>query len=414
VIDRYQQWIFLFVGWALKAPPGTVARERIGDFWAALSEHPGAGKARICEAMDALGFFFGHLRREAGLLFLPDGRDEADVETPPQAPDGNESGFSRPNPSLRIRGARAEGPPSTEALSSRQLSRYLPEGTLPDEPDIRSNIPTRDISRREGPTDGSRETLQNVPTPREEQEAAAPSGTLFNPEGLDQRAEASGPSGAPTESNASAPAPEPVDQQRESRPEDRADEHSDRSDPADDPSTDPDRVPVQIPRSVADRLRAAAQQLGLPPSVFAARAIELVCDDAGIERVETPDAEAPLERYQTQIDLLQLQEEHAEASGSQRAGPDDEEQHPERSDGPAKRQEESVDRETGVDGRASSAGEGDGDATGAERRTASGEDRPENEGDAPQRESPRPLGGWEDAAPSGGDGSRGSAPPSSP
>jgi hypothetical protein len=71
----------------------------------------------------------------------------------------------------------------------------------------------------------------------------------------------------------------------------------------------PETVPVEIPRPVADRLRRMAQRLGLPPSVCAARAIEMVCEDAGVERAESPSVEAPLEHYQAQLDMLRLRKE---------------------------------------------------------------------------------------------------------
>ena len=394
VIDRYQQWIFLFVGWCLKAPPGDVSRERIGDFWAALSEHPGTGKARICEAMDALGFFFGHLQREARLLFFPEGT--GGEEAPPQAAAArSNAGFSRPNPSLRIRGTKEEGPPSTEVLSNRQLSRYLPSGTLPEEADARAEIPKQEISQREGPREGPRETTQEASKSREERGPRDAPVTLFNPQGRAQNPDtsaSSNPSHEPISAGESAsPASDQDDVQSEGEPEDEG-EHQEQA--------DLDRVPVQIPETVADRLEKAARRLGLPPSVFAARAIELVCDDAGIERLEPPSAESPLERYQTQLDLLQLQRERAEAPSTGGETPVEGE------DERAAQVEDPEDRTSGSDESGSEDARSD-------RAGHVGKNRSAGESASSRGNEGRDPGPWGNAGASGGDGRGGAVSESS-
>jgi hypothetical protein len=55
---RYEAWIFLFLSWCLTVPPFRICRTRIGSFWSALQAR-GVGRWEVCQAMDALGFFFG-------------------------------------------------------------------------------------------------------------------------------------------------------------------------------------------------------------------------------------------------------------------------------------------------------------------------------------------------------------------
>ena len=338
VVDRYRQWIFLFIGWCLKVPPGTVARHRIGDFWAALSEHPGAGKAKVCEAMDALGFFFGGVLRETDVLPFAEadptsGTDTADTEGV------TENQYMRPNPVLRASDPDAR--PSAP-LSDRERSRHLPEGELPESVDARATIPTREMDR----TDADEATRTSSQEARAEAspEADAPGGasaeerrsreaptTLFNPEGTTPPPEWSS-AGREVDDKGAVP-----DDENDAESEPACPVPAVGAETTDDPSSDlgpnpsgdtaptpltghgdeaseesPETVPVEIPRPVADRLRRMAQRLGLPPSVCAARAIEMVCEDAGVERSQSPSVEAPLKHYQAQLDLLRLQKEESE------------------------------------------------------------------------------------------------------
>lgn len=335
VVDRYRQWIFLFLGWCLTVPPGTVARHRIGDFWAALSEHPGAEKAKICEAMDALGFFFGGVLREADVLpFAEPARAD---EGPDVGADGTaEHRYMRPNPVLRA--SDPDDRPSGQVLTDRERSRHLPEGTLPEAVDARAAVPTRAADRDDvdgppapdaeaGPGDATAGGTADRDT-TEGQRRDAPT-TLFNPEGTSPPPEWASAQPDPSEAGATPDDEGPQAPDGEgsrpstSAPADRSSSGPDRAPSGDaappplgpDPEgadEAPETVPVEIPRPVADRLRRMAQRLGLPPSVCAARAIEMVCEDAGVERSQSPSVEAPLEHYQAQLDLLRLQKDDPE------------------------------------------------------------------------------------------------------
>lgn len=59
-IDRYEEWVFLYLSWCLTVPPFGICRNRIGAFWSALQERK-VNRWQVCQAMDALGFFFGAL-----------------------------------------------------------------------------------------------------------------------------------------------------------------------------------------------------------------------------------------------------------------------------------------------------------------------------------------------------------------
>lgn len=322
---RYLEWIFLFVGWCLRAPPGRVHRSRIGDFWAALDEHPDTGKARICEAMDALGFFFGHLHREIRILFFPvcskstkrgadrweEGRSESNCEST----DFLDFDFSRPSPNLRV---SEEAFPSTEVLSDRQMSRYLPSGTLPKEADVRAEIPTRNPAATghlpsrerhpEKPSSPSKVQPRSEKPNDQSRQRDAPV-TLFNPEG--DAPSSSQPSHEDTSESPSRPGESNSSERETDGPPAGTEEDSDPENVESTHNPEDGRVPVHLPRDVAKQLRRASEQLGLPSWVVAARSIELVCDEAGIDQAETPSGETPVEHYQTLIDLIRLQREDA-------------------------------------------------------------------------------------------------------
>jgi hypothetical protein len=73
-----------------------------------------------------------------------------------------------------------------------------------------------------------------------------------------------------------------------------------------DESSGADTVPLRLslPSARADRLRAVAQQLGLPPSVAAERAIELVCEEVVTIQDDTRPTHLLIEQYQARLDLL--------------------------------------------------------------------------------------------------------------
>lgn len=343
IADRYRAWIFVFVAWCLKAPPGRIRRTRIGDFWTALTQRP-VGRWKVCEAMDALGFLFGTLGG-AEQLSVPTGcEEEATGALDPSGGTGTiepvereelDLSLTRPNPKLdafeSIDPAGAEG----GGREVDDLSQYLPDGTLPKEANAREAVPTRDErpeeeSGREVPEDAP----PTAPEPRDgsrrspSRRDGAP--TLFNPEGTPlptdekDRAGEDGagpePPGADGGQNGSVPAsstsagycrlPE-VDEQPSG---DAADDSQtlpfdadavDEADPANDIE---ETVPIRIPRALADRVRRAAHRLGLPPGIFSARALDLICNDIGVDRSTQDRPHSTLAHYQAQLDLLHLGE----------------------------------------------------------------------------------------------------------
>ncbi|SRR6056297_5110 len=69
-------------------------------------------------------------------------------------------------------------------------------------------------------------------------------------------------------------------------------------------------VSISLPADVYERLQAVAKQLGLPPTLVAARAVEMICDEIpNIEDAETESeqvtTEELIDRYQSRLDILQ-------------------------------------------------------------------------------------------------------------
>jgi hypothetical protein len=246
VVDWYEDWIFLFVGWCLKAPPHCVHRDRINDFWWALTDHPGMRRWKVCQAMDALSMLFGTLGGTDVLAF-------------PGGTSSTEAGGEAPD----------DGP--------EQPSRYLPDGRLPEDVDPREEVPTREdrpVSSAEpgaSPTDEPEPAPSNDASSREERESPR---TLFNPTGA---------------------APPSAD----SPPEAQSEEATEASDT----EQTENLVSVEVPRAAAERLRAAAQALELPAPLLVARAIDLLRDELDEVRGEDDDT-GPLRRYQAQVHLL--------------------------------------------------------------------------------------------------------------
>jgi len=347
VAERYEAWIFLFLGWCLQAPPGQVHRDRVGDFWTALTQRQ-VPRWKVCEAMDAVGFLFGALGG-AEALFISEA-SEADAfephSSPPDSlearPSSEERNTYRPNPTLR---ASASGGPG-QAREGKALSSYLPEGRLPMGVDARAAVPTAEsIKTQMGPSASSEEPASLEGTTSSDSPSSGPK-TLFNPEGQ---------TGADDEKGTAPKTLFPQDDawEEEDPPQGHCDENREAaeqkasqpgcpdasegaagSQPQYSETSDEEAVPIPIPEPVADRVKKAARQLGLPPRIFAARALDLVCDEIGIERSDSPPSEAPLERYQAQLDVLHLgkraETEHAEEVGGLETG---EREHTGESDG---------------------------------------------------------------------------------
>jgi len=337
VADRYVEWILVFVAWGLRAPPGRLHRDRIGGFWTALAQRR-TGRSEICNALDAVAFLFGSVEDVDTLLF-PSGRSErrsptgsgrvSAVNAPPSrsddAPIGEPNEY-RPNPKLRLSDPRP--PVKRDPGAPDDLAQYLPEGTLPDRASAREAIPTRAPTEREdvisecAPNDCEEVLSECAPTDREERSSKRvpipdslppspqtppdePSGdasgqekpTLFNPEGARHGTSSSEPAadGAP--------------------PNDPTDGLSDSSSHCTDANPDDEeKVPIPVPSPLADRVRRVAHRLGLPPNVFAARALEMVCDDIGIEASDEDDLPPMLDQFQARLDLLHLEEQDPEHS----------------------------------------------------------------------------------------------------
>ena len=67
-----------------------------------------------------------------------------------------------------------------------------------------------------------------------------------------------------------------------------------------------DTVALRLPLSKerAKQLRSVAQQLGLPPSVAAKRAIELVCGEVVTIQNNAQSSRVLIDQYQARLDLL--------------------------------------------------------------------------------------------------------------
>jgi len=243
VIEWYEDWIFLFVGWCLKAPPHRVHRDRINDFWWALTDHPKVRRWKVCQAMDALGMLFGALDG-ADVLSFPEGESSTEEDTTPA--DGLE------DPSC-----------------------YLPEGRLPEAVEPRAGVPTRAEPREPATTDVDPSPAAEAPSG---DDRAAPK-TLFNPTGA-----------------SSAAADRPQDEENVAAEAD--------ADDAPDPAQNEDLESVEVPRAAAERLRAAAQALDLPEPLLVARAIDLLREEVGEVGGEAAPESGPLRRYQAQVELL--------------------------------------------------------------------------------------------------------------
>ena len=263
----YEDWTFLFVAWCLKAPPHQIHRDRIGDFWRALTEQPAVRRWKVCQAMDALGLFFGALGGPEALSF-PGGSSPDTASEPDADPfDGLE-----------------------------EPSRYLPDGELPEAVVPRAVVPTRTVRQGETDEESKRvsDTSADVQAPGDG-DASTPK-TLFNPTG-----------GAPSR-GLSVPSDEAPDSEQAGGDGDRSDARRESEDATDrevpDDEASDDLVSVEMPRAAARRLQEASRKLDVPTAVFAARSVDLLREEVGVSAKSEPDTGVLLRRYQTRIDLL--------------------------------------------------------------------------------------------------------------
>jgi hypothetical protein len=277
VVARYEDWIFLFVAWSLKAPPHQIHRDRIGDFWRALTDHPTVRRWKVCQAMDALGLFFGTLGGPEALSF----------------PDGPSDTASRP-----------DADPS-DGLD--EPSRYLPDGELPETVVPRAVVPTRTVRQQE--TDEESEPAPGTSADAQASGDGDPSApkTLFNPTG-----------GAPSR-GLSVPSDEAPDPDQAGSEADRSDARRESDDTTDGEAPD-DLVSVEMPRAAARRLREAARKLNVPTAVLAARSVDLLREEVGGSARPDPDTGVLLRRYQARIDLLHRGDKGARSPSDEASG----------------------------------------------------------------------------------------------
>jgi hypothetical protein len=349
IADRYRAWIFVFVAWCFEAPPGRIHRDRIGDFWTALVQRP-VGRWKVCEAMDALGFLFGTLGGPEQLA-VPTGAETPEAGAPTGVVDldpadgtgtiesvgaeGLDLSLTRPNPKLEAFEADPSTARSEDGEASPDWSQYLPEGPLPKGANARAAIPTREERDEEEP---AREAAEEGPPASSGTERTGPDSsrrdgapTLFNPEGTplpaeedppeqDRSGEGDGPASCDEGRNGSAPPSSSLpghcrlqDAEGTDASMDDADELRGLPfdvDAVEETGSDDaeETVPIRIPRALADRVRRAAHRLGLPPGIFSARALDLICNDIGVDRSAQDRPHSTLAHYQAQLDLLHLGE----------------------------------------------------------------------------------------------------------
>lgn len=73
---------------------------------------------------------------------------------------------------------------------------------------------------------------------------------------------------------------------------------------------------LSLPKDRIERLQAVAQQLGLPPSTIAKRAIEMVCDEVVTIQNDNRPPALLIDQYQARIDLLHSVEEALDAEST--------------------------------------------------------------------------------------------------
>lgn len=81
----------------------------------------------------------------------------------------------------------------------------------------------------------------------------------------------------------------------------------------DPPSADADHIPeedpeveldLELPRDLAEQLAEIASHLGLPPSVVASRAVQMICGEIGLAQDDDLSSTTLIQKYQTRLDLL--------------------------------------------------------------------------------------------------------------
>ncbi len=73
-----------------------------------------------------------------------------------------------------------------------------------------------------------------------------------------------------------------------------------------------EELQLEIPRSLAKQLREVALHLGLPPSLVASRAIDMICNEIGIIDKQELSSGEMIQKYQNRLDILHTIKEHTE------------------------------------------------------------------------------------------------------
>lgn len=67
---------------------------------------------------------------------------------------------------------------------------------------------------------------------------------------------------------------------------------------------DDEELLLELPQELAERLMEVAQHVGISPSMVAARAIDIVCDEIGIVDQQDQSSGTLIQKYQTRLDLI--------------------------------------------------------------------------------------------------------------
>lgn len=65
-----------------------------------------------------------------------------------------------------------------------------------------------------------------------------------------------------------------------------------------------EELQLELSQELAQRLMEVAEHLGLSPSMVAARAIDLVCDEIGVVEQQDLTTGTLIQKYQTRLDLI--------------------------------------------------------------------------------------------------------------
>lgn len=231
-----------------------------------------------------------------------DASDDPETPTSPEAPAGPEASEERPPDSRPSDSGPSDSEPSSGRSSRDTLTTlFNPEGTPPPE---NEDDPVEELFQKTGPSG-------EAPSRADASDNPHPSRTKSSGSSLeDDSSEAESAEETSPEEEIRPPTPLPNEARRlwDATDPEAEDSRHEPEGATGEPNApeDEEKVSIEIPKAVADRVRKAARRLGLPPSVFAARGLDMICEDAGVERTDQAGFDSTLERYQAQLDLLHL------------------------------------------------------------------------------------------------------------